>query len=157
MVFLDPAGMPLKYDQFQILKDIVGTAACRIHVDRAGKTFGSWHPTGFSLNTADEATMDDKWRRDICAGADHVLKEAWVTARDPHFDAKLWPHLHPWGSGSLYSERGSGGIYRLVQNRLLIMQSGFRQNNLYAFWFLNRCITKEHQTAAYVPVTPACP
>ena len=50
-------------------------------------------------------------------------------------DAKLWPHLHPYGSGSLYSERGSGGMYRLVQNRLLLVQSGFRTNNLYAFWF----------------------
>jgi len=58
-------------------------------------------------------------------------------------DAKLWPHLHPYSSGSLYSEPGSGGMYRLVRNRLLIIQSGFRQNNLYAFWYLNRAIMKE--------------
>ena len=58
-------------------------------------------------------------------------------------DAKLWPHLHPYGTGSLYSELGSGGMYRLVHNRLLLIQSGFRSNNLYAFWFLNRCIAKE--------------
>ena len=66
----------------------------------------------------------------------HVLS-SWAE------DAKLWPHLHPYGSGSLYSERGSGGMYRYVQNRLLLVQSGFRSNNLYAFWFLNRCLVKD--------------
>ena len=29
---------------------------------------------------------------------------------------------------------------RLVKNRLLLAQSGFRNNNLYAFWSLNRLI-----------------
>jgi hypothetical protein len=36
-------------------------------------------------------------------------------------------------------------MYQLVRNRLLLMQKGFRQNNLYAFWFLNRIITKERR------------
>ena len=31
----------------------------------------------------------------------------------------------------------------MVKNRLLLVQSCFRQNNLYAFWYLNRIITKE--------------
>ncbi len=31
----------------------------------------------------------------------------------------------------------------MVQNRLLLIQSIFRENNLYAFWYLNRIITRE--------------
>ena len=70
-------------------------------------------------------------------------------------DAKLWPHLHQYGSGSLYSEPGSGGIYRFVQNRLLLVQGGFRANNLYAFWFLNRCIAKARWRSTRTPATHA--
>ena len=33
MVFLDPTGVPMKYDQLGIIKDAVGTASCRIAVD----------------------------------------------------------------------------------------------------------------------------
>ncbi len=58
-------------------------------------------------------------------------------------DAKLWPHLHPYSSGSLYSEQGSGGLYRLARNPLLLVQSGFGENSLYSFWFLNRVIMKD--------------
>ena len=32
---------------------------------------------------------------------------------------------------------------RLVKNRLLSIQSGFRNNSLYSFWFLHRIITRE--------------
>ncbi len=176
MVFLDPVGMPLKYDQLQVYRDIVGTSACRIEVDAEGKTRGSWYPTRLAFHTDDHPSLDDKWRKDLSLGAEHVLRESWITAGDAHYewrlaltyfrapyhsnrsnhsiapyilrgcrakDAKLWPHLHPYSSGSLYSEPGSGGMYRLVRNRLLIVQNGFRQNNLYAFWYLNRVITKE--------------
>ena len=112
MVFLDPAGMPLKYDQLQIFKDccphvfkacrpvqhthtksmapiqdIVGTTACRIKVDySADKSASGWHPTGLTLDTDQHAGLDDKWRKDLCLGADHVLKESWVTANDPHYE-----------------------------------------------------------------------
>ena len=34
-------------------------------------------------------------------------------------------------------------MYRLARNRLLLIESIFRDNSLYAFWFLNRIITKE--------------
>ena len=58
-------------------------------------------------------------------------------------DAKLWVHMHPYGTGSLFSEPGSGGVYRLARNRLLLIQRCFRENTLYAFWYLNRVINKE--------------
>jgi hypothetical protein len=66
-----------------------------------------------------------------------------VSCTDNHYDAKLWPHMHPYGTGSLSSELGSGGLARLGRNRLLLLQSCFRNNTIYAFWFLHRIITKD--------------
>jgi len=140
MVFLDPQGIPIKYDMLQIYKDAIASTACRIAVDVPGQTKHTWQKTGLLI---DSDTFGDAWKRDICKGVDHILRTSYVTASDPHLDAKLWPHMHPYGTGSLLSEVGSGGTHRLVKNRLLCIQSCFRQNNLYAFWFLNRIITKE--------------
>ena len=89
MVFLDPVGMPLKYDQLQVYRDIVGTSACRIEVDSEGKTRGSWHPTGLAFHTDDHPSLDAKWRKDLSLGADHVLRESWITAGDAHYERRL--------------------------------------------------------------------
>ena len=139
MVFLDPTGIPIKYDQLEIFKEAIGTASCRISVDASHQN--AWQITGLVIDTKKD--LGDDWKRDISKGADHILQNSYVTASDPHLDAKLWPHIHPYGTGSLLSEVGAGGTNRLVKNRLLSIQSNFRQNNLYAFWFLNRIITKE--------------
>ena len=138
VVFLDPAGIPMKYDQLEIYKDAVGTAECRIAVDVPNKD--SWQTSGLVVNTKD---MDDAWKQDISQGATHLLETTKIGANDPHLDAKLWVHMHPYGTGSLLSEVHSGGAHRMVKNRLLLVQSCFRQNNLYAFWYSNRIITKE--------------
>ena len=58
-------------------------------------------------------------------------------------DAKLWPVVHPYGSGSLLSEPGSGLPQKHAKNRLLLIQSWFRKNPLWGFWFLNRIIVAE--------------
>jgi len=87
-----------------------------------------------------------------------TLRKAWITAGDTNCDAKLWSHLHPWGSSGLYSEQGSLGLSRLVQRRALLAQRGFCQSNLCASWFLNRC--SYHQGAEVTeraPVTPTSP
>ena len=52
-------------------------------------------------------------------------------------------HLHPYGTGSLGSELGCGGanaLPRLCRNRLLLIQSGFRNNGIYSFFMLQRMI-----------------
>ncbi len=81
--------MPLKYDQLQVYRDIVGTSACRIEVDSEGKTRGSWHPTGLAFHTDDHPSLDAKWRKDLSLGADHVLRESWITAGDAHYERRL--------------------------------------------------------------------
>ena len=55
-------------------------------------------------------------------------------------------HLHPYGSGSLGSEPFSGGfngIPRLCRNRLLLIQSAFRDNAIWGFFQLQRMITAQ--------------
>ena len=81
-----PANATYAYKAQTPIQDIVGTAACRIKVDCTDKSSGAWRPTGLTLDTDQHAALDDNWRRDLRAGADHVLKETWVTANDPHYE-----------------------------------------------------------------------
>jgi hypothetical protein len=66
-----------------------------------------------------------------------------VRFSEPHMDAKLWPVVHPYGTGSLLSEQGSGLPHKHAKNRLLLIQSWFRKSALWGFWFLNRIIVAE--------------
>ena len=139
MVFLDPTGIPIKYDQMEIFKDAIGAASCRIAVDVPYQK--SWKRSGLVIDT--NTVFDEKWKHDISKGAEHILQTTYITASDCHLDAKLWPSMHPYGTGSLWAEVQSGGTHRLVKNRLLCIQSSFRMNNLYSFWYLHRIITRE--------------
>ena len=62
---------------------------------------------------------------------------------EPHYDAKVWPVVHPYGTGSMLAEPGAGSAHRHAKNRLVLIQSWFRKSALWSFWFLNRLITSE--------------
>ena len=93
-----------------------------------------------------------------------------VKANDPHYDAKCFPCVHPWGTGSLLAEPGSGSPARYVRNRATNLESFFRRtarrlsrplpfsfpcakkatvcsqltrNNLWCFWKLDQLIKKQ--------------
>ena len=86
MVFLDPVGVPMKYDQMQIYKDIVGTAHCRIHIDALTderSKHWNWKNTG-----SIELNLSEKNKTDISRGADHILAQTQIKASDFHYDAK---------------------------------------------------------------------
>ena len=53
-----------------------------------------------------------------------------VKANDPHLDAKAFPSVHPWGTGSLLAEPGSGSAARYARNRATNIESFFRRNGL---------------------------
>ena len=129
----------MKYHMLEIYRDKIATAACRIAVDVPRNN--TWEKTDLVLDT--DKDFHESWRKDISLGAEHLLKTTYISATDRNLDAKLWPHMHVYGTGSLNSEAGSGGMDRLVKNRLLCIQSCFRENNLYAFWYLHRIITHE--------------
>ena len=62
---------------------------------------------------------------------------------EPHYDAKVWPVVHPYGTGSMLAEPGAGSAHKHAKNRLVLIQSWFRKSALWSFWFLNRLITSE--------------
>ena len=143
MVVVDAAGHPMKYDCMQVLENVVATQNSRIEIDFPGPDGRAWQRSGSFVDTQEDGTLDESWREDIAAGSRHLLEETWVPANDPHYDAKVWPHVHPYGTGSLLSEPGSGGTQRHARNRLTLIQSWFRRSALWGFWFLDRLVKTE--------------
>ena len=75
------------------------------------------------------------------AAASRAVQEpSYVPLGDPHLDAKLFPHLHPYGSGSLRAEEGAGGIQRQARSRLTAVDPGFRHCPVWQFFNLDRLI-----------------
>ena len=140
MVVVDAGGHPLKYDALSVMESVVATQHCRLEVDAPGPGGKGWRLAASTLSTDD---LGEQWRTDLASGARHVLNETWVPANDPHYDAKCWPCVHPYGTGSLLSEPGAGGTQQHARNRLTLIQSWFRRSALWGFWFLDRLIKTE--------------
>ena len=140
MVVVDMGGHPLKYDCLTVLESIVAKQHCRVEIDVPREEGRGWRRTNSSFDTQE---LDDKCRDDLAVGARYLLEETWVKANDPHYDAKCWPCVHPYGSGSLRSQEGSSGIAAYVRNRLVLVQSWFRKSALWGFWSLDRQIKND--------------
>jgi hypothetical protein len=143
MIVVDHSGFPLKYDTLSIYSEVVATQATRIELDVPGEGGRGWRRSGSFVDTALQPDLGAAWCHDIQNGCQHLLTETWVPANDPHYDAKCWPCAHPYGSGSLLSEPGSGGTQRHARSRLTALQRFFRRSSLWGFWFLDRLIKTE--------------
>jgi len=143
MVIVDAGGHPLKYDALSVMEDVVATQTSRIELDIPGEGGKGWQRTGSSVDVAGDGTLNEAWRRDIAQGAQHLREETYVRLSEPHYDAKVWPHVHPYGTGSLLAEPGAGSAQRHARNRLMLIQSFFRKSAMWGFWFLNRLIVAE--------------
>ena len=133
----------MKYDALTVMEDVVATQTSRLEIDVPGEGGRGWSRTASSVDVADDATLDEQWRQDISRGARHLREESYVRVSEPHYDAKVWPVVHPYGTGSLLAEPGAGSAHRHAKNRLVLIQSWFRKSALWSFWFLNRLITSE--------------
>ena len=60
-----------------------------------------------------------------------------------HLDAKLFPALHPYGTGSLRAEESSGGMQRYACNRLLLLEHSFHRSPVWTFFMLDRYIKND--------------
>ena len=125
LVILDPDQFPTSWATVDELADAVGNATLRVERD------GHCEDVGPDL------------RQQVATTAERFRQDARVTLSDPHLDAKLFPHLHPWGSGSLRSEDGAGGIQQFAKNRLLSLDPAFRNSAVWSFWMLDRLIKNE--------------
>ncbi len=135
LVTVDFQGHPMQYNEMTVFSDVIAKQTCRIEVEIPRKS-GGWRRAGSSLDTQDFQDLDDSWRDDLSNGARYLLEESHVKANDANYDAKCWPQAHPYGTGSLLAEPGSGGAQKLARNRASCIQSFFRRSALWAFWKL---------------------
>jgi len=133
----------MKYDALTVMEDIVATQTSRLEIDVPGEGGRGWSRTESSIEVGNDATLDEQWREDISRGARHLREESYVRVSEPHYDAKVWPVVHPYGTGSMLAEPGAGSAHKHAKNRLVLIQSWFRKSALWSFWFLNRLITSE--------------
>ena len=142
-VMVDPGGKPLQYDALSILSDAVAKQSCRLDLEVTHGAESVWRKSGQSIENRDEHAEVETWRHGVAQGSDSIAKETWVPANDPHYDAKMWPGVHPYGTGSLLSIEGSGGTQRHARNRLMLIQSWFRRTAEWIFWLYSRLIQTE--------------
>ena len=93
-VVLDYEGHPHKFDQVQILEGVVAKEVNVIKIDAPREGGRGWKRTHAEIDT--QKDLGEEWRRDMARGARYVLQESHVKANDPHYDAKCYPHMHPY-------------------------------------------------------------
>ena len=133
LVIVDPSEMPRNWKSVDILSEAIGEAEYRVTAEDAQGTIVG--DSGKTLSACDAAALQ--------TSAQHLRKDAKVTLGDYNLDAKLFPDKHPYGSGSLRAEEGSGGMQQYAKNRLLLLESGFRKSPVWSFWFLERMIKND--------------
>ena len=131
LIVVDRGGIPMQYSNLTLWEQIVASQHLRVEVEVPGEGRRGWSRTGSSIDPANDPALGPEWRRDIQAGAQHLREETYVRFSEPHMDAKLWPVVHPYGTGSLLSEQGSGLPHKHAKNRLLLIQSWFRKSALW--------------------------
>ncbi|MDP6676562.1 MAG: hypothetical protein QGI29_03260 [Pirellulales bacterium] len=91
-----------------------------------------------TLATTKSPKVAEVVRQNLQDGTALLGEHTWVAPNHPHYDAKVFVAFHPYGTGSLLSEAGSGGTQALARNRLLSMESQFRRSALYGFFQYDR-------------------
>ena len=129
------SGHPLKYDQMEAFSAVVGKhTAVELQLEIEGSR--GWRQVG-------TAQMDEQFGQDFARGTEYLKDHVNVHANDCHLDAKLFAAAHPYGTGSMLSELGSGAPYRYVANRAANIQSWFRRNPLWAFYQLDTNVKRQ--------------
>ena len=153
MIVVDPAGVsPMKYDALQVFSEIVGKSSVRIEVAEA-LLHKTWHKFDAAVDVSDlgakwkndvtegarqllketwvkgnDAHMDAKVYPHMHPYSGGVRLNLDIASRvaSPHPDA-LFRCTRPfrYGTGSLLSEPGSGGIPKLCRNRLALSRSRY--------------------------------
>ena len=120
MVVVDAGGHPLKYDALTVMEDVVATQFSRIEIDVPGEGGRGWQRTGSFVDVASDGALNQQWRQDISQGAQHLREETYVRVSEPHYDAKVWPHVHPYGTGSMQPcDQLFGEIKRYLHKRYI--------------------------------------
>ena len=89
MVIIDYEGHPHKFDQLEILQDIVAKEVNVLKVDVPREGGRGWKRTFSEINTQEEG-LGDEWKQNISQGAKYVLEETKVRANDPHYEIVVY-------------------------------------------------------------------
>ena len=71
-------GHPQKFDQLQIMSDVVAKDINIFKVDAPSGR--GWKRTYSEIDTQE---LGDSWREEMATGANYVIKETWVKANEP--------------------------------------------------------------------------
>ena len=122
---------PIRYDQLTVLDQIVATDKIRLRLEVQTENTYGWRNLGFT-----ELGSEDAWAGSLRRGAQQ-LEDLHIKAGDAHYEAKLFPAFHPYGTGSLRSEFNSGGHQKVVRCRGLALEKCFRRSSLWCFFQLD--------------------
>ena len=92
--FLDFEGHPHKFDQLEIMADVVAKEVNVIKIDAPRAEGRGWKRTHAEIDM--QKDLGEEWRQNMARGTRYVLQESHVKANDPHYDAKCYPHVHPY-------------------------------------------------------------
>ena len=84
LVVLDFEGHPHKFDQMEIMADVVAKEVNILKIDAPQKEGRGWKRTYSEIDTQEH--LGEEWRQDMARGARYVLEESHVKANDPHYD-----------------------------------------------------------------------
>ena len=93
-VVIDFEGHPTKYEELEILQDIVAKEVNVLKVDVPREGGRGWKRTFSEINTQGEG-LGDEWKQNISQGAKYVLEETKVRANDPHYEIVVYIRA-PW-------------------------------------------------------------
>ena len=123
------------YDQGKVLTDVVARRTCRLDLEVQAADGGAWRRVGRSLSGGDlnlGGGFGDGFKK--------LDEDTFVRNTDKHYDATLFPHVHPYGTGSGRCEVGTSTLGKYVKNRAMSLQSFFRRSSIWAFFSLDRLI-----------------
>ena len=132
------ANRPRRYDESKVLTDVVAqrTAMSRLDLEVQTSERGPWRSVGRPVGGGDLGDLGSGF----VDGGEKLNTDTYVRNTDKHYDAMLFPHIHPYGTGSLNCEVGTVTLNKYVKSRAMSLESFFRRSSTWAFFSLDRLI-----------------
>ena len=130
-----------------LLKEKIGEGTYRAQPEDSAGRHGDGEPSGNDAGAACRlpaaVNLPEDFGPELCEAIDQTERAAKITLGDYHLDAKLYTHLHPFGTGSLRSQSNDVSMQAYLQNRLLSVDHGFRHSPVWCFQSLDRLIKND--------------
>ena len=142
MLVMDFEGRPMSYEGVAAYAAIAQHRGVRLDVEELHDGQG-WRRCRRSVEIGDDV-LDDDCREKLAQGAQALYEDTFVKANDKHYDAKVFPSVHPYGTGSLHAEPGAGKQpTNAFRRNLFALQSWFRHSTAWIFWWCDRMLKQQ--------------